>query len=305
MPGKRDFISIVDLTSQEIFSIVDRAQELKNMPSLKPLDGMRVALLFEKPSLRTKVSFQIGIQELGGFSLYLGPDEVGLGGREPVSDVARVLSGYVDCIVARVFSHAMLQELACYSSVPVINALSDWEHPCQIMSDLLTISESKGGLNSLKLAYVGDGNNVARTLCLGLPMVGMDFAIASPIGYGLDDESLDLAKGRSENTNCLLSAVVEPLAAVKSADIVYTDVWTSMGDESESDIRREIFSGYTVDEELLREAKPDAIFMHDMPAHYGEEVVAGMLEHPQSVAYIQANNRLHCQKAILEFILQR
>jgi ornithine carbamoyltransferase len=136
-------------------------------------------------------------------------------------------------------------------------------------------------------------------------MVGMDFAIASPIGYGLDDESLDLAKGRSENTNCLLSAVVEPLAAVKSADIVYTDVWTSMGDESESDIRREIFSGYTVDEELLREAKPDAIFMHDMPAHYGEEVVAGMLEHPQSVAYIQANNRLHCQKAILEFILQR
>ena len=305
MPGKRDFISIVDLTSQEIISIVDRAQELKNMPSLKPLDGLRVALLFEKPSLRTKVSFQIGIQELGGFSLYLGPDEVGLGGREPVSDVARVLSGYVDCIVARVFSHAMLQELACYSSVPVINALSDWEHPCQIMSDLLTISEAKGGLNSLKLAYVGDGNNVARTLCLGLPMVGMDFAIASPIGYGLDDESLGLAKGRSENTNCLLSAVVEPLAAVKSADIVYTDVWTSMGDESESDIRREIFSGYTVDEELLREAKPDAIFMHDMPAHYGEEVVAGMLEHPQSVAYIQANNRLHCQKAILEFILQR
>ena len=305
MPGKRDFISIVDLTSQEIISIVERAQELKNMPSLKPLDGMRVALLFEKPSLRTKVSFQIGIQELGGFSLYLGPDEVGLGGREPVSDVARVLSGYVDCIVARVFSHAMLQELACYSSVPVINALSDWEHPCQIMSDLLTISEAKGGLNSLKLAYVGDGNNVARTLCLGLPMVGMDFAIASPIGYGLDDESLDLAKGRSENTNCLLSAVVEPLAAVKSADIVYTDVWTGMGDESESDSRREIFSGYTVDEELLREAKPDAIFMHDMPAHYGEEVVAGMLEHPQSVAYIQANNRLHCQKAILEFILQR
>ena len=305
MPGKRDFISIVDLTSQEIISIVDRAQELKNMPSLKPLDGLRVALLFEKPSLRTKVSFQIGIQELGGFSLYLGPDEVGLGGREPVSDVARVLSGYVDCIVARVFSHAMLQELACYSSVPVINALSDWEHPCQIMSDLLTISEAKGGLNSLKLAYVGDGNNVARTLCLGLPMVGMDFAIASPIGYGLDDESLDLAKGRSENTNCLLSAGVEPLSAVKSADIVYTDVWTSMGDESESDIRREVFSGYTVDEELLREAKPDAIFMHDMPAHYGEEVVAGMLEHPQSVAYIQANNRLHCQKAILEFILQR
>ena len=180
MPGKRDFISIVDLTSQEIISIVDRAQELKNMPILKPLDGLRVALLFEKPSLRTKVSFQIGIQELGGFSLYLGPDEVGLGGREPVSDVARVLSGYVDCIVARVFSHAMLQELACYSSVPVINALSDWEHPCQIMSDLLTISEAKGGLNSLKLAYVGDGNNVARTLCLGLPMVGMDFAIASP-----------------------------------------------------------------------------------------------------------------------------
>ena len=305
MPGKRDFISITDLTSQEILSIVDRAQEIKNRSGIKPLDGMRVALLFEKPSLRTKVSFQIGIQELGGFSLYLGPDEVGLGEREPVSDVARVLSGYVDCIVARVFSHEILQELACYSSVPVINALSDREHPCQIMSDLLTISENKGGLDSLKLAYVGDGNNVARTLCLGLPMVGMDFVIASPIGYGLDKDSLDLANDRVINNGSVISVVVDPLSAVKSADIVYTDVWTSMGDESESDIRREIFEGYTVNEELLTHAKPDAIFMHDMPAHYGEEIAEGMLEHPQSVAYIQANNRLHCQKAILEFILQR
>ena len=305
MPGKRDFISITDLTSQEILSIVDRAQEIKNRSGIKPLDGMRVALLFEKPSLRTKVSFQIGIQELGGFSLYLGPDEVGLGEREPVSDVARVLSGYVDCIVARVFSHEILQELACYSSVPVINALSDREHPCQVMSDLLTISENKGGLDSLKLAYVGDGNNVARTLCLGLPMVGMDFVIASPIGYGLDKDSLDLANDRVINNGSVISVVVDPLSAVKSADIVYTAVWTSMGDESESDIRREIFEGYTVNEELLTQAKPDAIFMHDMPAHYGEEIAEGMLEHPQSVAYIQANNRLHCQKAILEFILQR
>ena len=305
MAGKRDFISITDLTSQEIFSIVDRARELKDMPGSRPLNGVRVALLFEKPSLRTKVSFQIGIQELGGFSLYLGPDEVGLGAREPVSDVSKVLSGYVDCIVARVFSHEMLQELACYSSVPVINALSDREHPCQIMSDLLTISENKGRLNSLKLAYVGDGNNVARTLCLGLPMVGMDFVIASPIGYGLDQKDLDRAKERAVDNNNVVSSVSDPLSAVKSADIVYTDVWTSMGDESESDIRREIFSGYTITDELLGEAKPDAIFMHDMPAHYGEEVMEGMLDHPQSVAYTQANNRLHCQKAILEFILQK
>ena len=305
MPGKRDFISITDLTSQEILLIVDRAQEIKNMSGIKPLDGMRVALLFEKPSLRTKVSFQIGIQELGGFSLYLGPDEVGLGAREPVSDVSRVLSGYVDCIVARVFSHETLQELACYSSVPVINALSDREHPCQIMSDLLTISENKGGLDSLKLAYVGDGNNVARTLCLGLPMVGMDFVIASPIGYGLDKDSLNRANDRAINNDSVISVVDDPLSAVKFADIVYTDVWTSMGDESESDTRREIFEGYTVNGELLAQANPDAIFMHDMPAHYGEEVSEGMLEHPQSVAYIQANNRLHCQKAILEFILQR
>ena len=305
MPGKRDFISITDLTSQEILLIVDRAQEIKNMSGIKPLDGMRVALLFEKPSLRTKVSFQIGIQELGGFSLYLGPDEVGLGAREPVSDVSRVLSGYVDCIVARVFSHEILQELACYSSVPVINALSDREHPCQIMSDLLTISENKSGLDSLKLAYVGDGNNVARTLCLGLPMVGMDFVIASPIGYGLDKDSLNRANDRAINNDSVISVVDDPLSAVKFADIVYTDVWTSMGDESESDTRREIFEGYTVNGELLAQANPDAIFMHDMPAHYGEEVSEGMLEHPQSVAYIQANNRLHCQKAILEFILQR
>jgi ornithine carbamoyltransferase len=300
---KRDFISITDLTSSEMLEVIVRAREMKTAGGSSSLSGMNVALIFEKPSLRTKVSFQVGVQELGGFSLYLSPDEVGLGEREPVSDVARVLSGYVDCIVARVFSHETLQELACYSDVPVINALSDMEHPCQIMSDLLTISEQKEDLKKLKLAYIGDGNNVARTLCKSISSLGMDFAIASPFGYGLDQESIDIGR-RNSADGAIISISNNPHEAVASADIVYTDVWTSMGDESEAEMRRSIFSGYTVDSELLSEAKPDAIFMHDMPAHYGEEVVEGMLEHPQSVAYVQAHNRLHCQKAILEFILQ-
>jgi len=300
---KRDFISITDLTTSEILEVITRARQMKLATGLVSLAGLNVALIFEKPSLRTKVSFQVGVQELGGFSLYLSPEEVGLGKREPVSDVARVLAGYVDCIVARVFSHETIQQLACYSNVPVINALSDMEHPCQIMSDLLTISEQKGNLNGLKLAYIGDGNNVARTLCKVIPSLGMDFAIASPLGYGLDQESVDIGR-RNAADGADISITEDPHEAVAYADIVYTDVWTSMGDEAESEIRRRVFAGYTVDSKLLSEANPDAIFMHDMPAHYGEEVASGMLEHPQSVAYVQAHNRLHCQKAILEFILQ-
>jgi ornithine carbamoyltransferase len=245
----------------------------------------------------------VGIHELGGYSLYLSPEEVGLGTREPVADVARVLSGYVDCIVARVFSHHHLVEMAQHASVPVINALSDIEHPCQIISDLLTITEHKGELNGLKLAYIGDGNNVARSLCLGLPAVGMSFAIASPEGYNLDKASLNLAQGRALTDGVAVVAVSNPAEAVHGADVVYTDVWTSMGNEAEAGVRREDFVGYTVNPGLLAQAKPDAKFMHDMPAHYGEEVALGMLEHPQSVAYQQAHNRLHGQKALLEFIL--
>lgn len=309
MAAKRDFLSITDITPDETRSLIARAQELKAAPpgSALPLAGKRVALLFEKPSLRTRVSFQIGIAELGGFSLYLGQDEVGLGQREPVSDVARVLSGYVDCIVARVNSHDSLVGLAEHGSVPVINALSDLEHPCQTMADLLTIAESHGVADGLNLAYIGDGNNVARSLCLGAPAVGINFSIAAPHGYQLEEAVFAAASARGLRSDGGPKPTVHPLVrpsdAVVNANIVYTDVWTSMGDEAETGQRRRAFQGYTVDADLMAQAAPGACFMHDMPAHYGEEVPPGMLEHPQSVAYRQAHNRLHAQKAVLEFLL--
>ena len=300
MSKKRDFISITDLSPAETLRLVQRGAQGKARHGHRPLAGKTVALLFEKPSLRTKVSFQVGVEQLGGYSLYMGGEEVGLGAREPVSDVARVLSGYVDCIVARVFRHEHLQELAEYASVPVINALSDWEHPCQTMADLLTIYEHKGALEGLTLAYIGDGNNVARSLCLALPAVGMNFNCASPAGYELNAESVAIATGRGRGR---VKTLRSPAKAVADADVVYTDVWASMGQEGEAELRRQEFAGYTVDPALMAQAKPGALFMHDMPAHYGEEVAPGMLEHPQSVAYPQAHNRLHAQKAVLEFLL--
>ena len=305
MPSHRHLLSVTDLNPEETGALVRRALEIKQPDqggAANSLRGKSIALLFEKPSLRTKVSFMVGIQEMGGYSLYLGPEEVGLGSREPVSDVARVLSGYVDCIVARVNSHRSLEELAEYGSVPVVNALSDWEHPCQTMADLLTVAEHQGDLTGRKLAFIGDGNNVARSLCLALPAVGMDFAIASPVGYTLERATLQRAReigGSAER----IQSLRDPVEAVRDADVVYTDVWTSMGDEAERYARLEVFQGYTVDPELLRQARPTANFMHDMPAHYGEEVPPGMLEHPQSIAYQQAHNRKPAQKAVLEFLL--
>ena len=303
MPSKRDFLSVTDLGPDETIAIIHRAKEMKTQSPTKPLSDRNVALLFEKPSLRTRTSFQVGIQQLGGYSVYLGQNEVGLGTREPVADIARVLSGYVDCVVARVSSHRHLLELAKFASVPVINALSDLEHPCQIISDLLTIDEHFGQLKGLKLAFIGDGNNVARSLCLALPALGVTFAIATPEGYNLDRASLKLAGQRAASDSVEVLALTQPAEAVKDADIVYTDVWASMGQEEETAQRVQAFQGYTVDPALLAQANAGAVFMHDMPAHYGEEVPAGMLEHLQSVAYAQAHNRLHAQKALLEFIL--
>ena len=225
MAPVRHLLSVTDLGSKETGDVLRRALEMKRSGTnlaTNPLQGKRVALLFEKPSLRTKVSFMVGIQDLGGYSLYLGPEEVGLGIREPVSDVARVLSGYVDCIVARVNSHHSLEQLAEFGSVPVINALSDWEHPCQTMADLLTVAEHQGDLAGRKLAFVGDGNNVARSLCLALPAVGMDFAIASPAGYELDSGTLEAAQQRGNGATAVW-ALREPTEAVADADIVYTD----------------------------------------------------------------------------------
>jgi len=309
MSDKRDFISITDISPDETRSLIHRAQELKQAQpgASQPLAGKRIALLFEKPSLRTRVSFQLGIVELGGYSLYMSPEEVGLGRREPVSDVARVLSGYVDAVVARVNSHDSLLGLAEYGSIPVINALSDVEHPCQTMADLLTIAETHGRTDGVNVAFIGDGNNVSRSLCLGAPAVGMNFAIAAPHGYQLEESVFDAASARGARADGGPRPTVHPLVrpedAVVDANVVYTDVWTSMGDEDETEQRLRAFHGYTVDDALMKKAAQGACFMHDMPAHYGEEVPVGMLEHPQSVAYQQAHNRLHAQKAVLEFLL--
>ena len=299
----KDLLSITDLSAAETLKIIHRARQIKAEGAGNCLAGKNIALLFEKPSLRTRASFQVGINQMGGYSFYLGQQDVGLGTREPVSDVARVLSGYVDCIIARVSSHDHLVELGRYASVPVINALSDWEHPCQTISDLLTIAEYKGTLEGLKLAFIGDANNVSRSLCLGLPPVGVSFAIASPTGYNLDEASLKLAHQRAATREVHVLSLGDPAEAVKNADIVYTDTWISMGQEAETIARRRAFQGYNVDPARLSQAKPDALFMHDMPAHYGEEVPPGMLEHPQSVAFVQGHNRLHAQKALLEFML--
>ena len=307
MPTKRDFLSVTDITPDETLALLKKARDSKLQPKSQktPLSGKSVAILFDKPSLRTRVSFQVGIQELGGYSVFLGEQEVGLGSREPVSDIANVLSGYVDLIIARISNHDLIVQLAKYASVPVINALSDVEHPCQVMADLLTIYEYKDTLDGLSLTYVGDGNNVARSLCLAAPAVGMNFTSATPQGYTLDDQSVQLALSRAVPgaTSIQVRTVISPTEAVVGADVVYTDVWASMGQEKEAQARRVAFKDYTVSPELMQLANAGALFMHDMPAHYGEEVSPGMLEHPQSVAFPQAHNRLHAQKTIMEFLL--
>ena len=301
----KDFLRITDLEPVEIKALAKRAIELKSSLNPKPLLGRNIALLFEKPSLRTKLSFDIAVHQLGGHPVYMGPTEVGIGDRESVSDVAKVLSRYVDCIIARVNLHSTIEEMGTNASIPVINALSNVEHPCQTLADLQTIMEYKGRLEKLKVAYIGDANNVARSLLLGTVSVGSSFAIASPPEYALDSTTLKMANRIAALNDCQISTFTDPLDAISEADVVYTDVWTSMGQETEKMTRLKQFQGYTLDPELMSKANKDAIFMHAMPAHYGEEVIEGMLDQPFSVAFHQAENRLHSQKALLEHIFER
>ena len=298
MKGK-DLLSVSDLSSDDILSLIFDAIELKARGWLSTLSGKVLALLFEKPSLRTRVSFEVAMWQLGGQSIYLPPAEVGLGKREPVADVTRVLSRYVDAIAARTFSHQTIETMASCTSMPVINALSDLEHPCQALADLLTIYEKKGELEGLTLAYIGDGNNVANSLLLAASLVGMNFRIASPAGYHVQEGILHLAQGYARDSGSQIVCTEEPQQAVSEADIVYTDVWTSMGQEAEAEERRRIFASYQVNEELLSFAGEDALLMHPLPAHHGEEVAEGLLDCPQSVVFDQAENRLHIQKALL------
>ncbi len=272
-------------------------------PGEGPLAGKTLALVFEKPSLRTRVSFDVAMRELGGHCIYLSPPEVGLGEREPVSDVARVLSGYVDGIAARTFAQETVEELARWSEVPVINALSEGEHPCQALADLQTVLERKRRLAGVTLAFIGDGNNVARSLCLGAAMSGMHFRVASPAGYELPAAVVARAEELARASGGSVSLPREPEEAAAEADVVYTDVWASMGQEAEAAVRREAFAGYQVDGKLMSLAKADAMFMHDLPAHRGEEVAAEVIEGAQSVVFEQAENRMHAQKALLALLL--
>jgi len=299
----KDLLSVSNLSGEDISSLILDAVDMKAEGWLSLLDRKILAIIFEKPSLRTRVSFEVAMRQLGGHTIYLSSGEVGLGEREPVSDVARVLSRYVNAIAARTFSHQTLQILANYSSVPVINALSDLEHPCQALADLLTIYEKKGELSGLTLAFVGDGNNVAHSLLLAASLTGMNFRIASPDGYTVQDRILQLAQGYAVDSGAEIFCTDEPSLAVNGADVVYTDVWASMGQEAEAEERRQIFTGYQVNSELLPLAKEDAILMHPLPAHYGEEVAEGILDSPQSVVFDQAENRMHLQKALLARML--
>ncbi len=299
----KDLLSISDLSSDDIQLLLSDAEEIKASGWLSSLSGKVLALLFEKPSLRTRVSFEVAMRQLGGQSLYLSPAEVGLGERESIPDVARVLSRYVDVIAARTFCHETLEVLAGYASVPVINALSDLEHPCQALADIFTIREKKGGLKGLTLAFVGDGNNVAHSLMLAASLTGMNFRVASPKGYQVQEKILHLARGYAVDSGAEVLCTEEPHQAVAGADVVYTDVWTSMGQEAEAEKRRRAFKGYQIDSKLMSLAKEDAILMHPLPAHRGEEVSDNILDSPQSVVFDQAENRMHLAKALLMHML--
>ena len=298
MKGK-DFLWLADLDSEEIRQMVRKARSMKEGVTPKAMDGKVAALLFEKPSLRTRVSFEVGVRQMGGYCIYLSQSDVGLGTREPAEDVARVLDRLVDVIVARVFSHRSLEILAEHSMVPVVNALSDLAHPCQGIGDLLSMTEHKGDLEGMNVAYVGDGNNIASSLAIACSSVGANFVVASPPQYKVPEIAWNVARQRSAENETRLQWIESPEAAVEGADVVYTDVWISMGDEAEADVRRDIFSTYRVDDNLMSRADSEAVFMHDMPAHRGEEISDDMLDHPSSIVFHQAENRLHAQKAIL------
>ena len=300
----KDFLSVADVAAHDVGPLIELAEAIKRGEAARPLTGKMIALLFEKPSLRTRVSFEVGIRQLGGECIYLSKDDVGLGVREPVADVARVLDRWVDGVVARVFSHESLELLSANMRAPVVNALSDLEHPCQAVGDLLTIKEHRAALSGQRVAFVGDGNNVAASLSLACASVGADVVLAAPEGYRVPGAVWRLANERAAMNGSKVEWEETPRQAVKGADVVYTDVWTSMGQEEESAARMKAFRDYRVDEELMGCAKPDAIFMHDMPAHEGEEIAEGMLDHPRSVVFDQAENRLHGQKAILYQLFQ-
>lgn len=306
MKGK-DIISIHDLTREEVAQILKTSEIIKLMAKAgqmnRPLEGKTLAMIFSKPSTRTRISFEVAIWELGGHGLYLGAQDLQLKRGETIADTARVLSRYVHGIMIRTFDHSDVVTLAEYATVPVVNGLTDLLHPCQILADLFTIQEKKGRLDGLKLAYVGDGNNVAHSLMFGCPKAGLDIAVATPEGYEPVDEIVRLARQDAASAGTRLELTHDPFEAVRDADVIYTDVWASMGQEDQHTSRLRLFKPFQVNAELVRAAKPDAIFMHCLPAHRGEEVTDEVVDAPYSVVFDEAENRLHVQKAILALVM--
>ena len=304
----KDFIDIVDLDAGQVQELIDLAVTLKNehfSGGNKPLfKGKTLAMIFQKPSLRTRVSFEMAMRHMGGDALYLSPAEIGLGKREAIGDIAQVLSGYADVLMARVFDHAHVVELAKYADVPVINGLSDLSHPCQAMADALTIQEKFGSLKGLTVSFIGDGNNVAVSLMQISLMLGANFRIAAPEGYKLPEMVVKQAAELSSKFGGQFEQVGEPQLGVKNAHVVYTDTWTSMGQEDETAIREKIFAPYQVNDELIKNANQDCIVMHCLPAHRNHELTDAVADGPHSVIFQQAHNRLHAQKAVLARLLK-
>ncbi len=305
----KDLISLGDLNPDEFWRLLNKAVELKaeqkkggNRPLLA---GKTLGMIFQKPSLRTRVSFEVGMLQLGGHALYLSPNEIQLGARESVPDVARVLSRFVDGIMARVFAHSDVETLARYSSAPVINGLSDYSHPCQGLADLLTVYEKRGKLQGLKLVYVGDGNNVCHSLLFGGALAGMHVVAATPSVYQPLKTVVEASRKLAAGTGGTISIERDVLAAVRGADAIYTDTWTSMGQEAEAAEREKIFAPYQVNGAVVAAARPDVLVMHCLPAHRGHEITDDVMDGPNSAVFDQAENRLHAQKAVLALLMGR
>ncbi|MBM4420988.1 MAG: ornithine carbamoyltransferase [Chloroflexi bacterium] len=300
----RHFLSLADISSAELTALLDAAARLKKdrFAADPNLTGRTLAMIFEKPSLRTRTSFDVGMLQLGGRGIYLSPAEVGLGRRESIADVSRVVSRMVDFVVLRVNAHESLEEFARHATVPVINGLSDLSHPCQGLADIFTIREKMGDLRRVQIAFIGDGNNVAHSLMLAAALSGARLRVATPSGYEPHPKYRELAAAAASASGAAVEVANDPIAAVKGADVVYTDVWTSMGQEQEYERRRRAFNGYQVNAALLAHAKRDAVVMHDLPAHRGEEITDDVLDGPQSVVFDQAENRLHAQKALVAWL---
>ncbi|MCD4803501.1 MAG: ornithine carbamoyltransferase [Anaerolineales bacterium] len=303
----KDYLAVADFSAEELQSILDTAIELKtewkkngNPPILK---DKVLAMIFQKPSLRTRVSFDMAMRHLGGDALYLSPAEIGLGKRESIADIARVLSGYVDVLMARVFDHQHILELGKWSEIPVINGLSDYNHPCQAAADALTIQENFGSLKGIKVTYIGDGNNVAVSLMHFCAKLGADFTIGHPEGYGINPEAVALGEKFAAESGSSISQLNDPREAVSGSQVIYTDTWVSMGQDEEAAGRKEVFPPFQVNQSLLEGAEKDAIVLHCLPAHRGEEITDEVADGPNSRLFPQAHNRLHAQKAILVKLL--